>query len=134
MGSATDSHAANEAALFDIVVCQADKQVVCGGMSNSSSSMEMHCNQTKEVVPVAVCNFSVGLWNLGGTCINNHLDGLQFPNCPDGPRAKAISSIQNNCRNATQVDQRVCHANPESKDCKIAEVERLSCMRLAMSY
>ena len=31
---------------------------------------------------MAVCDFCTDLWNLGGTCIKNHMDGLDLPNCP----------------------------------------------------
>ena len=96
-------------------------QVICEG---ETADGESDCRETKTVKPVALCDFTVGLWNLGGTCISHHLEGLEFPDCPTGPRAQAMPDIARKCRDAVDAEQ-----NPEK-----AKVEQAHCTRLAMSY
>merc|ERR1712185_616872 len=102
MGGAASTEAKEEA---DIVVCQADKRIVCAPPTANSSGNRgsgmgaRDCKQDKTVVPIAVCNFDVDLWNLGGTCISNHLQGLQFPDCPVA--TKGDYKIAKQCRMAT---------------------------------
>jgi hypothetical protein len=84
----------SESDLFDMVVCQADKWVTCAGRQLAASNtveakahQETRCEVEKEIKAVAFCTFRVDLWNLGGTCIANHLhntDGAK-PNCPKPP-------------------------------------------------
>jgi hypothetical protein len=115
LGAASKDESMPEAHLFDLVVCQAEKRVVCEGWRPGSTGKQ--CSQDTKVAPVAVCNFTVGLWGLGGTCIDNHLSGLKFPNCPQGKLAEAIPSITKLCSKASS-----------------EEVETNRCMRLAMSF
>lgn len=64
-GAGTDDDI--EAKTSNIVVCQAEKQVVCPGIPDGQTqASSVECRAWKEVKPVAVCNFSVGIWNLGG--------------------------------------------------------------------
>jgi len=134
---------------FELVVCQADKRIVCEGdkrqhnllgEATSGDQNSRSCSQEKEVVPVAICNFTVPLWNLGGTCISNMLDGLEFPNCPDktSPRYQAIYDIAQHCRNATDAQMVNCRSTSlDAADqalCDASEAETAHCTRLAMSY
>ena len=56
----------------------------------------------------AMCPFSSDLWNLGATCIKNHVHGDKYPQCDDGANVKLISSIRTVCRNATDADNQFC--------------------------
>jgi len=142
---------------FELVVCQADKRIVCEGdksrhdrlgEATSAGQDSRSCTQEKEVVPVAICNFTVPLWNLGGTCISNMLDGLEFPNCPDKTslRYQAVGKndievsafISQQCRNATDAQMVDCSSSSlDAADqalCDASKVEIAHCTRLAMSY
>merc|ERR1712146_586048 len=37
-----------------------------------AKQVESPCTSTKDISAVARCNFTIELWNLGGTCIANH--------------------------------------------------------------
>lgn len=123
-----------DAQKFELVVCQADKVVVCP----ASASGQKECTSEKEVKPVALCSFSNALWNLGGTCIANHVHGDEFPQCPDAsvPGVQlALAAIDTQCRMPKDVDE-VCGGGTdmENEECKDAVKEREYCTRLAMSY
>ena len=121
----------NEAHMFSLVVCQANKQVVCNGRTGDQSV----CSQQKTVAPVALCNFTVSLWNIGGTCIANHLYGEKFPQCPNKTRSTAVESIPGQCRNATEVSKEIdCQETPNEKSCAAMKAERTYCTRIAMSF
>merc|ERR1711990_320080 len=106
---------------FNLVVCQADKRIVCHGekpaLAKSNGGRpafpERACNQSKTVKAVAVCNFTIGLWNLGGTCISNHLWNMGHDaDCPDNKTSaavpEAIAQIWKKCNNATLEDHHHC--------------------------
>jgi len=57
---------------------------------------------------MAVCPFSPELWNLGATCITNHVEGETYPQCPDGASEKMIVSIKSKCREAKTEDDPKC--------------------------
>ena len=91
--------------------------MVCEPAKNSTNgkTSQAGCAQKKEVNAVAVCDFCADLWNLGGTCIKNHLDGLALPDCPKSSNdAKmkvinaAIAMIKPMCKQPTRHDQRHC--------------------------
>ena len=63
----------------------------------------------------AVCPFSPELWNLGPTCITNHVEGEKYPQCPDGASEQLIRSIKSSCKEASDEDD-------------------IKCSRLGMSY
>ena len=127
--------------MFDLVVCQADKQVVCdpseaGGSGKQKSAntcrvkatsaaqaMREQCGQQKNACRVkatflaqAVCTFSPELWNLGGTCIKNHVHGDKHPQCADNADKKLIHRLSHKrkgntisiCRRATDADHKFC--------------------------
>jgi len=123
----------SEAQLFDIVVCQADKRVMCDGYKPGEDHAQ--CSQQKWVKPVALCKFSVALWNLGGTCIANHVDGEKHPQCAETLHAsEAVKRIRSECRPSTQVDEELCQKTPNAKNCVAVSKEESYCTRLGMSY
>jgi len=96
-----------ESEMYDIVTCQADKQVICdpgGGGGESGSSCEMSSTFKAQ----AVCSFSPELWNLGATCITNHVEDEKYPQCPDGVSEKIVASIKSKCREASEEDVQKC--------------------------
>ena len=93
---------------FNVVVCQNDKRIICAGQQGDAAEKETSCESDKTVAAMAVCNFTVGLWNLGGTCIVNHLFGDANPNCPNNTLSPAVESIAGQCRHATGDDHRSC--------------------------
>ena len=121
-----DSHL--EADKFNLVVCQTDKRVICEGAKPTDKGNRM-CAQEKRVVPVAVCNFSLPLWNLGGTCIAHHLRNEKSPHCREADTdyqqqqlLRAVESIAHECHNIT------------TWNATQAAREREYCTRLAMSF
>jgi hypothetical protein len=128
-----------EAEKFELVVCQADKRVVCDGSSTGSQE----CTTEKSVKPVALCDFSVGLWNLGGTCIANHVHQYETPQCPNSNGSAevqdALDAIATQCRLPKDIDA-VCGSSTGTTndagnaECEVAVKEVEYCKRLAMSY
>ena len=105
-------NATTEGDLFDLVVCQADKRVVCDPTKQSSK-----CRLEAEFTAQAVCRFSPELWNLGATCIKNHVHTDKHPQCADGASHKLIDRINGDtqttttpglCRKATLADSKFC--------------------------
>jgi hypothetical protein len=131
-----------EADKFDLVVCQADKRVICAGRKKTAddASETSECVQEKQVKPMAICKFSVALWNMGGTCIANHVHGETSPQCAALARKTRkqhkgmVQGIMKECRKATVYDDDVCDQNPDDDTCKQAARERDYCSRLAMSF
>jgi len=109
--SLKSKEATREREMYDIVTCQADKQVICDPAGESESSCRMESSYKAQ----AVCSFSPEIWNLGATCITNHVEGEKYPQCPDGTSAKSIASIKANCKEASEGDD-------------------VKCSRLGMSY
>jgi len=97
--------AKTESEMFDLVVCQADKQVICSYDKQVSKSS---CETKATFVAQAVCTFSPELRNLGGTCIKNHVHGDKHPQCADDADKKLIRSLSRNCRKATDKDRKFC--------------------------
>lgn len=148
----------HEAAKFDLVVCQADKRVLCegrknvvggetmpGGSMGNTTAADVNegsskCAQEKQVRPMVVCNFSVPLWNLGGTCIANHVYKEKSPQCATlakkSPKVRKdiVQGILKDCRMATKYDDERCNKNPNDATCKQTARERDYCSRLAMSF
>ena len=88
---------------------------MCEPFQNSTHGSKATCAQKKEVNAVAVCDFCTDLWNLGGTCIKNHMDGLDLPNCPKATSEakkkainKAIKMIKPMCRLPSEAEQNHC--------------------------
>jgi len=71
--------------IFDIVVCQADKRIICSAARKRGrrGTAVSQCQTWKKVVPVARCKFSPDLWNAGATCLANHVWNDKMPQCPD---------------------------------------------------
>ena len=69
----------------------------------------------------AICSFSNALWNLGATCITNHVEGEKYPVCPDDASKEIVDSIKG--RGATVA---TCKKASEEDDAK--------CSRLGMTY
>merc|ERR1711998_804443 len=63
--------AINAAQQHVLVVCQADKQVTCAPAKSTKkgNTTKTSCKVHRTAVPVAVCDFNIDLWNVGGTCI-----------------------------------------------------------------
>ena len=112
------------------LVTQADKRIVCEPFQNSTQGSEATCAQKKEVNAVAVCDFCTDLWNLGGTCIKNHLDGLNLPNCPTATNEAKTSAINKAIKmingNKTAGKKPMCRVPTEA--------EQNYCTKLAMSF
>jgi hypothetical protein len=78
-------------------------------MSSATSSKRGNsCKTTSTLKAQALCPFSPELWNLGATCISNHVHGDTHPQCPDGTSAKDIASIKAQCRKAKTSDDNKC--------------------------
>ena len=93
-----------ESEVYDLVTCQADKQVICdpaksGGDASGKKGWANSCRISSTFVALAVCSFDAELWNLGATCISNHVQGNKHPQCPDGADVGLIT--QHKCRLAT---------------------------------
>ena len=80
---------ANGNSAFKIVVCQADKRVVCEPGSNNAQV----CTSKATFMAVAKCKFTSDLWNLGATCIANHVLGDKHPQCPFSANVNHIRTI-----------------------------------------
>jgi hypothetical protein len=89
--------ARTESDMFDLVVCQADKQVACDPSEAGGSIKQKSANACRvkaTFVAQTVCTFSPELWNLGGTCIKNHVHGDKHPQCADDADKKLICSLR----------------------------------------
>ena len=109
---------------------QADKRIVCEPFHNSTKRSQAECAQKKEVNAVAVCDFCTDLWNLGGTCIKNHMDGLDLPNCPKSTsdaKNKAIGDAIKMINGNESADIKPMCRRP-------SEAEQNHCTKLAMSF
>jgi len=97
--------ASTEAEMYDLAVCQNDKRIVCSPKVDGTGG----CSTQSAVKTTVVCRFSMDLWNLGPTCIANHMHKSDFPDCPEG-REAAILSINNpgTCRLANTTDDGLC--------------------------
>lgn len=85
---------AQESEVFDMVVCQTDKRVHCPA---AKKGKQVVCSTKKWIHPVAVCSYVGTLWNLGATCLANHLHGDPFPDCPPAPDV-VTGTIKDHCR------------------------------------
>jgi len=113
-----DATAKKEEDMYDMVVCQADKRVLCDPKMGNGGN----CQTTSKIKPIAVCKFSSKVWNLGGTCIANHLYEHDMPQCPEDAPLSAISLIGKTCR------------QPAKKSAAEAFKEDALCERLGMSF
>jgi len=109
--SLKNKEAMEEREMYDILTCQADKQVICNPSGESGSSCEMESSFKAQ----AICPFSSHLWNLGATCITHHVEGEKYPQCPSGTSQTDIDRIKASCR-------------------KASEENDMKCSRLGMSY
>ena len=100
----------DESKLFDMVVCQADKRVVCKPLRAKTRTS---CRTTTTAKAVARCPFDVKVWNLGGTCIASHVHKLKGSPCTTNRDAKLLRAAK--CSQGTQRDH-------------------IQCSRLAMSF
>lgn len=111
--------AKTEKEMFDMAVCQNDKRIVCEPQNGNGAGA---CKTESAVTATVVCSFSNDLWNLGPTCISNHMQVLERTldkndvQCPEGKHA-AIKSIYKKCR--------VAHDNGS---------DNAKCERLGMSF
>jgi len=99
-----DPNAKVEKDMFDIITCQANKRIICDPAGKSRSS----CKMTSSFAAMAICPFSSELWNLGATCISNHVEGEKYPQCPDGTSKETIVRIKAACKEASQGDDAKC--------------------------
>jgi len=104
-----------ESEMYNIVTCQADKQVICDplpglsvGLSVEDPKYRSSCKVYATFQAKAVCPFSPELWNLGATCITNHVEGETYPQCPDGVSKEIVDSIKSKCREASEEDDEKC--------------------------
>ena len=93
--------------MFNIVACQADKRVTCE--PSKKKAIKAPCKTTATFKARAVCSFTPALWNLGATCIVNHVHKDKYPQCPDGALHKpAIQAIKSACRAPKKSDNQLC--------------------------
>lgn len=99
---------------YSLVVCTSHKQVICKPPEEAENGddIEVSCETNKEVKATVTCEFDPDVWNLGGTCISNHVYNLTVKLCPDtmidawaGP---AISRIPKLCRKSSEGDDDLC--------------------------
>jgi len=100
--------AQTEEELFDIVTCEADKQVVCEPTTNKTGAFQNPCKMSATFKARILCPFSPTLWNLGSTCITNHVRGDKYPQCPVGTSASAIQEATKKCRLAKKSENALC--------------------------
>jgi len=103
-----DKFAKTEAKMYDIVVCQADKMVVC---HPSTKKGQNPCELRATFKARAVCSFSNAKWNLGPTCIATHIQNTEFKLCPKSRTIvtpSAIAEVMKTCRKTTLADDRFC--------------------------
>jgi len=107
----------NESQLYDIIICQSDKRVICDPAQTLSDgdSTDRKCVVKKEVEAVGRCVFNIDLWNLGGTCIANHLhkhelevNSTMKPQCPDTAYETIIDTISDLCQLPVNGDSALC--------------------------
>ena len=109
--ASSTSSEADDRSMFDIVVCQADKRIVCSAVKNGKSK----CKTWKKVVPVAHCEFMPDLWNLGGTCIANTIWNSLHPQCPE-KMTVTRDIIKKRCRKPRT--KRVTKVDPKTGECE----------------
>jgi len=95
-----------EVDMFDIIVCQADKQIVCKPHENPKK--QARCEMFGTTRAKARCPFHPDLWNLGATCITNHVDGAEAPQCHISADKTVIATIKPKCKAATKADNDKC--------------------------
>merc|ERR1712080_434633 len=89
----------NEVDLFDILVCQADKRVVCDPRTYATRT----CRTKSESKAIARCDFSNALWLQGPTCIAGHVHGLPVKPCDITLHKNTGELIKKtNCRKALE--------------------------------
>lgn len=94
----------DESKLFDMVVCQADKRVLCdSNMATAASTFKAKstCEEEKSIKSVGRCAFNITLWNLGGSCLSSHVNNLPHKVCPDSVSDALVASIHTLCHNTT---------------------------------
>jgi hypothetical protein len=97
----------NEKDLYDMVVCQADKRVICDPLRKQKHTK---CRTDTTTKATARCPFDVAVWNLGPTCIASNVLKLKGTRC-HGPTANAnIMRLlaKSKCREATRKDHKQC--------------------------
>ena len=96
---------------------QSDKRVICDPAQTLSDgdSTDRKCIVKKEVEAVGRCVFNIDLWNLGGTCIANHLhkhelevNSTMKPQCPDTAYETIIDTIADLCQLPVNGDSALC--------------------------
>jgi len=78
------------------------------GSKEASSKNSNSCKSTSTLKPQALCPFSPELWNLGATCISNHVHKAPHPQCPYAADKNLIESIKKKCRKAKLSDEHKC--------------------------
>jgi len=96
-----------EAGVATMVVCQSDKRVTCD--PNKPNALGHICQVQKSVKATAICKFDSDVWNLGGTCISNHVHALKTKICPPAS-LDIIKRIQALCQKPKMnaEDQNLC--------------------------
>jgi len=105
---AHNTEAQTEEEMFDIVACQADKRVICEPTANATAGFQNPCRMSASFKARALCPFSPSLWNLGSTCITNHVRGDKYPQCPKGTKAELIEEVKEKCHVAKKEDNARC--------------------------
>jgi len=112
-----------ESDLSSLVVCQSDKRVTCD--PKKPNALGHICQVQKSITASAICKFDSDLWNLGGTCLSNHVHALKTKICPPAS-SEVITRIQKMCRKPKACGKKSCS--------KEAKSEGALCSPLALTY
>lgn len=114
----------DESLLYDMVVCQADKRVICDPVNQTSTSNTTSCQTSSTVKAVARCDFLADTWNLGGSCIASYIH--QLPG--------SVCALCNGTTTSNEVNDDMCTLL-DNAQCRMPQTaDNEQCKRLAMSF
>lgn len=96
-------NATTEEEMYDMIVCQADKRVICDPQNG-----QMSCRATSSFKAQARCTFKNSIWSLGPTCVAHHVTQEPHPQCPDGVDTALIKNITQTCSPTVEKEDKLC--------------------------
>jgi len=87
-----------------MVVCEANKRVICDPLKANNQAK---CLQDSTTKAVARCPFDVQVWDLGATCIASHVNKLLKSGPCRSSAAKALL-LKSKCEMAKPTDHLKC--------------------------
>lgn len=133
-----NKNAKTESEMYEVVTCQANKQVIC---EPENKQGQVKCRMDSSFKTMVVCPFTPSIWNLGSTCIQNQFEKEQCAGetshegcnknpkcackpedlaaaaaaaqsalaaCPDAGNEDVYKQIQSKCRSAVHYDKDRC--------------------------